>query len=151
MDAQRCSGHCCQVFFLPFSMEEIRRRVDADLVAPREDGPKIRDMVIPLGKWSELSEERKAMLAYVTSDPNFDPDDAGHYYTCKHYDQDTSNCQIYDERPHMCRAYPYEEEGAPGCRYTGCTMKGGCGVIPRHSDPAFKTGERKEGPWTLTT
>jgi Fe-S-cluster containining protein len=34
----------------------------------------------------------------------------GHYplYTCRHWDPQTKLCTVYDERPAMCRDYPYD-------------------------------------------
>ncbi len=45
------------------------------------------------------------------------PQDKHHYYTCKHFDTEGRNCTIYDDRPSMCREYPYEHR----CKYEACT------------------------------
>jgi Fe-S-cluster containining protein len=42
----------------------------------------------------------------------------GYMYTCKHFDEETNNCTNYENRPRMCRDYPY----GGVCSYEGCTM-----------------------------
>lgn len=38
-------------------------------------------------------------------------------FTCRHFAD--GNCQIYENRPAMCRKYPYNRI----CEYADCTMK----------------------------
>ena len=38
-------------------------------------------------------------------------------YTCKHFDTETRNCKVYEQRPNMCRTCPSV------CNYKGCTRK----------------------------
>jgi Fe-S-cluster containining protein len=40
------------------------------------------------------------------------------HYKCRHWDEETRLCKIYDRRPYMCRDYPGYGEAA-ACEY-GC-------------------------------
>jgi Fe-S-cluster containining protein len=37
------------------------------------------------------------------------------YYTCRAWDEDTRLCTIYEDRPNMCRGYPYGNACSHGC------------------------------------
>lgn len=126
----RCTGHCCRRFSLPFSPEEWKASYEQELRIqsgelkenPDPNGPPwplprpvdvmiVAQMIIPLGahNWSPQ-----------TGKPYADDgqgDRLGHHYTCKHLDDATGNCRIYETRPEVCRKYPY---GRP-CGYTECT------------------------------
>lgn len=39
------------------------------------------------------------------------------YFTCRHLDQGSGDCKIYELRPRMCRDYPYGK----ACIVEGCT------------------------------
>ncbi len=96
----RCTGQCCRAFFLPYSPEAL------DALAarqPDEETLQVHGMVVHLGL--------------------FDVNPAGglnpvpcHYYTCKHFDEPSGNCGIYETRPKMCRDFPY---GKP-CPFPDC-------------------------------
>lgn len=49
----------------------------------------------------------------------FTPEDEGHLFKCHNWDEETRMCGIYEDRPPMCRTFPYGEP----CRY-GCTCFG---------------------------
>lgn len=74
------------------------------------DGEVIADMVIPLS--IAQANER---LERFGSDREYLPDCEGHVYTCRHFDEGTRLCAIYEQRPEMCRDYPYGNDG--GCEY----------------------------------
>lgn len=103
VETARCSGHCCKRFYLPLSPEELKqsaleqRHIDIETIA---------DMVIFL--------EKSKMRVDGTEGP-----EEGHYYTCRHFDEATGNCGIYERRPRMCSEYPY----GSACKYTECTMR----------------------------
>ena len=93
VEGSRCSGHCCKRFHLKESvLDSITKTYDGPW-----DGDIIVDMLILL-EW-------------------YDDDRGGGAFTCRHFDTETNNCQIYDRRPGMCRNYPYGEE----CSFEGCT------------------------------
>lgn len=98
----RCSGHCCQAFTGLGDEADIARST-----AREEDGPLIRDMLIPLGYWSGEKGWAKA------GNPRH------FWWTCKHFDEANGACGIYDKRPHMCRSYP----NGPLCSIEACTAK----------------------------
>jgi Fe-S-cluster containining protein len=119
----RCTGHCCKRFTLPLTPEALQILAEGYKIDPhygkypKEEILKVADMVIYLD----------------TS--NLDPDGTPHpdgreaaYYTCKHYDQVSGNCQDYENRPMMCKQYPDYGRGA-ACKYKSCTMKENCGVV----------------------
>lgn len=95
IEISRCSGHCCRSFWFPYSPGEFRRKVLAGSPI-MEDGEQILDMLVYL-RWTTKM---------------------GFQYTCRHL-VDGSHCAIYDDRPRMCREYPYGEP----CKYPGCTRR----------------------------
>lgn len=123
---ERCTGHCCQEFYLPYSPEELADAYKAwsgsggKPIAMAKDKPKpilvdihlITPMVVHLGfKLQEqpcVNPTDEVLLGK--------PEVAGNYYRCKHFDAESKNCTIYDIRPAMCRNYPYAEK----CNYGGC-------------------------------
>jgi Fe-S-cluster containining protein len=90
-----CSGACCAAFPLSSPL--------ADLVSGLrivEDGEQIAAMcrVIEIG-------EAEARLAAAGSGCTVDPE--RQYHACKHWDPATKLCGIYEQRPDMCRRFPY--------------------------------------------
>lgn len=57
-----------------------------------------------------------------TGDPSshFPWSDRGHNFTCRHWDESTRLCGIYEDRPKMCRRFPYGKK----CPF-GCSCKAG--------------------------
>jgi Fe-S-cluster containining protein len=60
-----------------------------------KDGAFISDMLIHLGPVDGYGPE-----SVIASEEQ-------HHWTCRHHDVDTGNCRVYDQRPAMCRDYPY--------------------------------------------
>lgn len=119
-DSHQCGGHCCQKFFLPFSPTELHeaykvwhdnheRPTMSMEAAPRpklySDIWLIYPMVIPLGHFEEPP-IRQIVPVHGS----------GYWYSCKNWDPKTKLCTIYDDRPAMCRDYPYQQ----GCNYQAC-------------------------------
>jgi Fe-S-cluster containining protein len=102
-----CPGHCCVAFYLPTSHDRVEEMREG-----MRDGGVIAEMVIPLS----LSEANERLERFG-SDREYGPESEGHVYTCRHFDDETRLCTIYEQRPEMCRDFPYAEDG--GCEY-GC-------------------------------
>lgn len=111
-----CKGSCCAVFtFLDPADPRFDNTADADF---------IRDMLIPL----DLVEAADRLAALDIEPPY---GDEAHYgwdgfsltqperrlATCRHWDTETRLCTAYDQRPAMCRFYPYGNECDYGCGY----------------------------------
>jgi Fe-S-cluster containining protein len=92
------------------------------------DGEVIAEMVVPLSV-SEANER----LERFGSDREYTSESEGHVYTCRHFDDETRLCTIYERRPEMCRDYPYGHNG--GCEYE-CGYRAPVDVV---------------GKWTLLT
>lgn len=137
--AQRCTGHCCKHFYLPYGPEEMkaeyrrwlvlngehrRSGIEALSMGPPEGlrgGAKestiidihlIYPMLIYLGRFRD-------QLPYKPVRPPESLGEGVHIYTCKHLDRKTGDCTIYEIRPQMCREYPYSGL----CNYAGCTWE----------------------------
>lgn len=116
----RCSGHCCKRFFLPLTPEELKAEATREDLRTRirfnpDEILKIYDMVIPL----------KAAVYYefsVDGETRIPPGAPGHYYTCRHHDAETGNCNNYEARPDVCRNFPFYNTNSP-CRYKECTWE----------------------------
>lgn len=95
----RCTGHCCQRFALPYGPGELRRRRHQIV-----DGDQIASMVVYLG--------------FTKNDPPRIDGPSGkrhHWYRCRNFVD--GECSIYATRPKMCAEYPYGNR----CKYAGCT------------------------------
>ena len=109
-----CSGQCCSVFTFPSSPIQLRERWEMDGGGP--DDLMIADMLIPLSPIEAA--ERAERFGASTPECGWD---AIPFYTCRHWDEDTRLCTVYDHRPMMCETYPYGRE----CEHCeGCTEVG---------------------------
>lgn len=97
----RCSGHCCQHFTLPWPDDQLPNILWAHKAgAVAWQDPEwlfIVNMTVPIHQHDPL---------YRFT------------YTCRHFDQPSGNCTIYDDRPEMCRNYPYGRR----CEDPDCTL-----------------------------
>lgn len=118
--SDRCSGHCCRVFFLPRTPAELHAWRDGTTTVngSTAEAEFIADMVIP------LYESKAGDPSPITKKPQ--PQDAW-YYTCRHR-LPNGNCGVYEARPSLCRDYPY---GGP-CEYPGCTWASATEATRRH-------------------
>ena len=115
----RCTGHCCENFTLPYTPMELKHRAKRLKVGDKyfhEDHTQVAEMVIFLGTYASGTDRRgrkkiKGTKLYYGK--------SIHHYTCKHYNRETRNCMNYENRPAMCRNYPDGHK----CNYRGCTLK----------------------------
>lgn len=121
-DTDRCVGHCCRLFYLPQSPQDLVDFVArADERVARGEGNgmdaeirTIAAMAIHVAAHDPASDDvtvRSGFLAHFTPAS----DGKVHWYTCRHL-QPNGDCGIYDVRPPMCRDYPYQQP----CLYTEC-------------------------------
>lgn len=98
----RCSGHCCKAFRLSLPVEQLwqSRNAERQFVA---------DMVVPLGRFA--SGERLP--------DGEDARESGDYFTCRHFDEETGDCLVYNVRPQMCRDLGVTVQ----CNKKGCTLR----------------------------
>ena len=99
-----CGGECCAVFWVP---------KDRDWTKVT-DGAYIQDMLIPLTRRQSLRRWRK----FVSKErplPEWGDDQTA--ATCKHWDEESRLCGAYEDRPDMCRDYPYGNACSHGCGY----------------------------------
>lgn len=110
----RCTGHCCEHFSLPWDYKELKRR--AKSMPDDKQLNQVAEMVIPLG-------------FIENPDQILHPDHKHHAYTCKNYDKEVRSCTAYETRPKMCSDYPYGNS----CNYKTCTWDAGqAGTYPQH-------------------
>lgn len=102
LKGKRCTGHCCRMFPLPYDLETIQQKQTV-----LQDGAFIADMLVPLPREPELG-GRPPQLYW--------------WFTCRHL-TDRGDCGVYEERPEMCRGYPYGGR----CVNPGCTASPGSG------------------------
>lgn len=120
----RCTGHCCRAFALPYSPDQLRRAREVWEAYLAADAPEVfdwpSDVAVP--EDVDIIEPMVIHLGEFTRNPLFDGDgDApvapSHFYTCRNLSE-SGDCTIYEDRPKMCRGYPYGRE----CRFPGCTL-----------------------------
>lgn len=110
-----CPGWCCAAFYWPRTISWMRKHADKTMW----DGAQIRDMLIPLTP--KQARERYERFS-GTPTRAYKWKHRGHFFTCKNWDEETRLCKIYEDRPAMCRDYPYGQECQHGC--------GACGGLP---------------------
>ncbi len=119
---ERCTGHCCRVFTLPYDPAGLAEVCNEP--GRVVDGPYIADMVIHLGSGTadDLGLAPDVRPAWAAD--NRDKDLLSHWYTCRHFDG--NNCTAYETRPSMCKRYPYGR----ACEYGACAWPAArCGAV----------------------
>lgn len=115
----RCTGHCCRSFFLSVSLDELKEDVlrfergESPRFDPN-DTPKLVNMLVLI---REGTADEHPFVEHV--DRGAPSSTKGFYYTCKHLDANTGDCTDYENRPDMCRRYPYGGR----CTYKDCTSE----------------------------
>ena len=140
--ADRCTGHCCKSFNLPFSPTELRERYCNWLCKSGESvvemGPQDIFLIYPMVRYLGLIKPPHSC---------FNETEEGHYYTCVHFnrspDGDGGDCAIYDIRPAMCREYPYGRK----CHYKDCTWD----EKSRVKNPDPEPSREARQAWSLDT
>lgn len=112
-ETQRCSGDCCRAFFLPLSPLEVEHQ----------------RKLLEIGKHKFIDDHKVLpMLIFVRSEHTRKK--TVYRYTCKWLDRETGSCTNYEDRPDMCRNFPYRVESlkpSGACKeFRGCTMRGTC-------------------------
>lgn len=120
MSEPTCDGRCCAVF--PLSWEV----AGPDGIAawydpggdPLTERQFIADMLVPLNRHEAIERWTDLGLGALPRWIEYSPQPL---YTCRHWDTETRLCTAYEQRPWMCRSYPYR--GA--CQHEGCTYRMG--------------------------
>src|SRR5277367_6448995 len=87
-----CTGKCCSRFYMPIKGEALAKIPMINGTV--EEANFIKDMVI-----------------FIEDYPIVDGvEDPGAYYTCRHWDTQTRLCKAYEQRPSMCKDFPYGDQ-----------------------------------------
>ena len=108
----RCTGNCCREFALPAAPEMLRTWAETEKVpALAAEYRKIADLAVFV-RTCGPGDPMPSGKPYGDGEPV-------PIYTCRFFDGATGNCTNYDERPNMCRAYPYDRpcEHGDACTY----------------------------------
>lgn len=143
----RCTGHCCETFFLRFSSDKIEKIKKVELngfdhieeIYDHETNEysykgsksgfiatellQVANMVIPKDM---TLEEIDALYTFNEIVSNQDLLNTvkkleGRFYTCKNFNKETKDCNIYESRPKMCSSFPNECLPEGKCNYRKCT------------------------------
>ena len=107
---------CCAAFYIPYTRSQLRKEVDPKDPDKRlRDAAQIAEMVIPLTP----KEANERQVQFGGEDGKFRWADRGHHFTCRHWDEETRLCGIYEDRPEMCRGFPYGKGCGYGCECVG--------------------------------
>lgn len=102
-----CAGECCAVFPLA-SADRMRAGTSTDVEAPF-----ILDMIVPLSP--DEAAARYVQLGYGPIPELLEG--RVDLYTCRHWSEETRLCGVYEQRPVMCRDYPYNHPCERGCGF----------------------------------
>ena len=120
-----CSGKCCSVFNYPASPDQLRQRSEGREGFWHDQDRFLADMLITLTADEAVERARRFE---VTPPEGFDLvawAEMGQLYTCRHWDEETRLCTVYEDRPEMCREYPYAGRCQHDCN---CDF-----VMPQHT------------------
>jgi len=140
----RCTGHCCEAFDLSAQWQthwdlinaawrwldlrlgkapahaEVACSVLAKHLPPGYGNLNQLDelayMVIPLGRLPDDDIAARFTPACRTRMSKADP--LPQHWTCRYFDREERRCTNYENRPNMCRRFPY----GGACPYSDCTM-----------------------------
>lgn len=94
MDYCKRCGQCCRAICVGYSMECFRKH--SELSAK-----------FIVKHWKEISQEEALKInPHLQKWIEKRPDDNFYYYTCDHFDNLTNQCNIHDQSPRICNAYP---------------------------------------------
>lgn len=111
-----CTGSCCAAF--PIKRSGAGRY--AELTSPlawlwvnqdAEDGLDLLAMLVPIS-YEEACERWDRLTGAEGRRPD---EPAEHYFRCVHWDETTRLCTNYENRPGMCRWFPYGRQCEYGC------------------------------------
>ena len=110
----RCTGQCCTIFQIyGMTLDELKAKFpEKDRSA---DNQAVIDMLVAL---SPEEQQRRHEATPTVPRPGWVYNPATPFFTCRHFDEATRNCLIYETRPAMCRDYPYGKQ----CGFVGCTF-----------------------------
>lgn len=116
-----CDGRCCSLFTFTTDLKEIADRVADGTSYDPEDDLKLLALLKPI----TICEAQERAARFGVEGDYKAALDAGYeqpngYYTCRAWDEETRLCTVYDERPVMCKGYPYGDGRvcSHGCDYT---------------------------------
>lgn len=110
MSVDRCAGHCCRAFHLPYPPDQLLVKARAGCFTPDVTDWVLGGGPIPLAAWPE---DLVMVCDYPTT--------VERWYTCS-FLQPNGDCGIYDLRPSTCRDYP-QYEHATRCAYQDCDWR----------------------------
>lgn len=128
-EIKRCNGHCCEIFFLPFtpkqlgSVRKLKKKKGMNISIKGNKAINSRsgfqDIQIVAEMVISISPSREKLESHIGESAGKN----GNWYTCRNFDKETRNCKIYDSRPRMCRDFPYgilAENDKTKCYYKSC-------------------------------
>lgn len=122
-------GRCCDPVPLPFTQDEIRGALPAEISGGKADRDFMLNVLRPISRREGLARSwfRSGGKTMLTST---DPRDSRvnlvttFFYECPFFDTETRSCTNYDNRPPMCSGYPWYDNAPdpqvalpPECAY----------------------------------
>ena len=125
-----CIGLCCHGFRIPYTKSELLRALWAERTAKRtgkypgwvrEDGSVSFDRVMEIEKLATMVYELPVGTVDMGPQDGLRPLSTKErpVFSCIHWDRVTHLCRDYENRPKMCRDYPY----SAACEVPGCEFK----------------------------
>lgn len=112
-----CDGRCCSVFNYSATPEQLRQRSEGREGFWPDQDRFLADMLIELTPDEALARAERFEVEPPAGLDLREWCEGYKAYTCRHWDEETRLCTVYEDRPQMCRDYPYNRECQHGC---GC-------------------------------
>lgn len=130
----RCTGHCCRAIGVGSSPEQLNEaqllmqletEMDRDSQARKLLDLYVTDQGHTHESWVAEVLMVTTMLVPMGIQSRKNPVTGTqgtmdrHWYTCVYFDEDSGDCTVYEDRPLLCRNYPY----GGACDEPDCTAK----------------------------
>lgn len=112
----RCTGHCCRAFTIGDKLTYAELKVKYEKSVNGESKLPALEEIFPY----------LIDLGMKTHNPGGEKiDQPTQYFTCRNLSAD-GNCEIYEQRPQICRNYPELTTPDGQCEFPGCTRQSEC-------------------------
>lgn len=111
-----CKGFCCDDIGMNMAPHELQNAYHMSIQREDRGKTKVMSMSIPdskIGLWYDVHLIYPMLVFshqdYIHPDGDLNTKNEGritYHYSCKHHNKKTKDCDIYEERPMMCRSFP---------------------------------------------
>ena len=107
-------GACCDPVVLPYSQTEVAQHLPGQIQSAEDRRFVIEDLT-PMRRRDGLQRASYLSSGVTVMGSPGSPGGAllawSFFYECRHFDRETRRCLNYENRPPLCRSYPWYDDG----------------------------------------